>query len=585
MAQMAAAYPLQLRTGADAKWEALAKLEALGEEAEACLARNKANGILRRAIKAWRRGNYPRTAKLALEAVNADETHGLAYHLLAMALERMGYLHKALVTYQRAVELSPDNPNILLDLGLTAWHMQMGNVAEAFFRRFIALRPDSALGYNNLGAILADQDQSTIAVDILRDAIYRMPSQAMLWNTLATVLAEDGRVQESVVFYEEALRLDPSFRRSNHNVGFAYLHMGKLKEALESIDKALEDLPDPMDRLEGRHTRSVCLMGMGRLEEGFEEYEVRIDEMFRAYVPHVLKAPLWKGEPLDGKRLLVCAEQGLGDELMLANTVPDLASAVGPTGKLLIGVNYRLVSLFARSFPDAEVGVFEDKTLVGPDGQQTVRYVPFATKDGEPDYYIRMGSTLRYLRKRVEDFPERTLLKADPERVEHYRALLAAKNDKPKIGLCWRSMMLTGKRAKYYSTLDQWGSVLTTPGLHFVNVQYGDCTQELADVCAKFGVEIDVIDGLDLTYDIEGAAALSAALDLVISPATASAAIAGSVGTEVWFVNPCRMWTQLGTERVPFYPRTRTFYPENYGAWTDIIPVVGRELGAWLAKR
>jgi len=584
MAQLAAALDLQSRNGVDAKWEALAKLEALAEEVGANLARNKANKALRRAVHAWKRGDFPRAAQLALEAVNADESYGPAYHLLAMALERMGFRHKALVTYERALALSPDNPNILLDLGLAAWRLDMPDVAEKLFRRFIDERPNSPLGYNNLGSILAQTDKSSIAIEILRDAIYRMPSEAMLWNTIATLLAEDGRIQESLVFYHEAIRLEPTHRRSIHNLGYAYLHMGLMSEALECFDEALVDMADPTDRLEARYTRSICLIGMGRLEEGFEEYEVRADELFRAHAPHMLKAPVWNGEPLEGKRLLVCAEQGLGDELMLANTLPDLARAVGPTGKLQIAVNQRLVPLFQRAFPEADVGVFEDRVAVNADGRQTVRYVPFAVEDGEPDYYVRMGSTMRLLRKRIEDFPKQAVLKPDPARVEHYRGLLRARGNKPTVGFAWRSMMMAGKRAKYYSTLDQWEPLLKTPGVRFVNVQYGDCTQELTDVASKSGIEIEVIDGLDLTHDIEGAAALSAALDLVISPSTASAAIAGSIGTEVWFVNPCRAWTQLGTDHVPFFPKTRAFFPAEYRDWPTVISVACRELRTRLGQ-
>ncbi|HUO99805.1 MAG TPA: tetratricopeptide repeat protein [Rhizomicrobium sp.] len=585
MLQNTAVRELLNRTGMDAKMEALAKLEALTEQAEADLVREKAKGPLRRAVKAWKRGNYPRTAQLALEAVDLDQNYAYAYHLLGMALERMGYLHKALVTYERAFELEPDNADFMLDLGMTAWGMQMREVAEKLFRRYIAMRPESPLGYNNLASILADSNQSTIAVEVLRDAIHRMPSEPILWNTLATLLAEDGRVQESFVFYEEALRLDPAYFRCFHNLGYAYLHLGMMEKTLDAAERALERLPDPRERLEARYMRSVSLMGMGRLEEGFEEYEVRIDPLFHAHVPHMLKAPLWQGEPLEGKRLLVCGEQGLGDEIMLANAVPDLARAVGPAGKLQIAVNYRLVPLFKRSFPDAEVGVFEDKTHVNPDGQITVRYVPFATKEGEPDYYIRMGSTLRLLRKHIEDFPDQALLKPDRERVAAYRAQLRAKDDRPTIGICWRSMRLVDKRGKYYSALDQWGPVLTLPGVRFVNVQYGNCAQELVETCRKLGTEIEEIDGLDLTNDIDGAAALSAALDLVISPSTASAAIAGAVGTEVWFVNPCRMWTQLGTNRVPFYPKTRAFSPPGFADWPEVIARVGGELQTWLSNR
>ena len=79
--------------GIDAKMEAILKLEALQEEVDAVLARRKSNGILRRGIKAWRRGDIARAGRLALAATGADEVNAKAFHLLGMALERMGHIH------------------------------------------------------------------------------------------------------------------------------------------------------------------------------------------------------------------------------------------------------------------------------------------------------------------------------------------------------------------------------------------------------------------------------------------------------------------------------------------------------------
>ncbi len=198
------------------------------------------------------------------------------------------------------------------------------------FRQYIGRCPDSPLGYNNLGSVLCDMGDPDLAIETLRAAIYRMPKEAVLWNSLATVLAEEGRVEESLIFYREAISLDPGFSRPWHNLGYAYSHLGRLDEALETYDEGLSRAIDAADIREGRHSRSVCLIGMGRLEEGFREYEIRNDQTFRAYVHHMVEAPLWHGEPLDGKRILVVGEQGLGDEFMFANILPDLAKAVGP---------------------------------------------------------------------------------------------------------------------------------------------------------------------------------------------------------------------------------------------------------------
>jgi tetratricopeptide (TPR) repeat protein len=575
-----AAFNVDPRSAADAREHTLTKFEALSEAADAVASQRKAHGHIRRALKAWRRGDFARTAELALKAVQEDDTNAYACHILAMGLERMGHLREALAAYERAYQLDPANTDLLLDLGLSASNLEMTEWAETMFRHYIASVPDSPLGYNNLGSLQCKSGRIDEGIETLRAAIYRMPDKAILWNTLATALAEEGRCEESLIFYSEALRLDDSYPRALHNLGFAYAHLGRLEEAMACYEKALTRVISDRERLETLHSRSLCRIGMGQLEEGFREYEVRYDPKFRTQSHIIVKAPRWNGEDLSGKRLLVTAEQGLGDELMFANIIPDLVRAVGDSGKLQIAVDARLVPLFQRSFPAADVGAYEDRKLERNDNIFELRFVPWAVKDGEPDFHVSMGSALRFLRPTLESFPGEAFLKPDPARVADFRKQLEALGPGPYVGICWRSMLLEGKRHKYYSALDDWRPVLQTPGVTFVNVQYGDCADELARAQERQGVTIHSIGGLDLKNDLDGAAALSAALDLVISAPTAAAATAASVGTEVWFLTAGRTWPQLGTDKFPWYRATRVFSPEKFGDWLSLMPSVSESLSA-----
>jgi len=567
-------------SGMDARLEALDKLEELVDEVVAEKKRRRSNVALKRAVHIWRKGDHAGAAKWALRATEEDETSSKAFHVLAMALERMGHLHKALVTYERAFQLDPEDPELLINLGLTAWGLKLTEGAETMFRLYIAAMPDSPLGYNNLGSVQCDLGQPDAAIETLRTAITRMPGETILWNALGTVLAEEGRSEESLVFYDESIRLAPTFARAYHNLGYAYQHLGRLEDALENYDQALALAVDPTEIRECRHSRSICLIGAGQLEDGFKEYEIRNDQRFRAYLHHMIEAPLWQGEPLVGQKILLVGEQGLGDEFMFANILPDVLAEVGEKGKLQIAVDPRLVPLFQRSFPKAEIGTYDDKTLIDNDGNKALRLIPFVGKHNKPDFWAPMGTALQYFRKSLSDFRHEPFLKPDPARVAEFRQKLAALPGR-KVGLCWRSMMLGAKRAKYFSPIDGWAPVLQAPGVSFVNLQYGDCVAELARAAEQYGVTVHSIEGLDLKDDIDGAAALCAALDLVISAPTAAAATAASVGTETWFVTAGRTWPQLGTAEYPWYASTRVFWPEKFGDWTTLMPEVSDELEVW----
>ena len=582
MAQVQPLQSIDALSGVDARMQALDKLEGLVNEVVREKARHRSNVMLKRGIRAWRKGDIVRAGQWALKATEVDDENSKAFHVLAMALERMGHLHKALVTYERAFELDREDPELLINLGLAAWNMKLTDGAARMFKLYIAACPDSPLGYNNLGSVQCDLGEPDVAIDTLKAAIYRMPHESILWNSLATVLAEEGRAEESLVFYNEAARLQPGFARAYHNLGYAYQHLGQLENALQAYDMALERAVDPAERMETKHSRAICLIGAGQLQEGWKEYEIRNDQRFRAYFHHMIDAPMWKGEDLNGKKLLMVGEQGLGDEFMFANILPDVQKAVGETGKLQICVDPRLIPLFQRSFPKAEVGEYDDRTLIDADGNKALRLIPFASKENKPDLWAPMGSALQYYRNNLADFRHEAFLVADPARVAEFRAKLAALPGK-KVGLCWRSMMLGAKRAKYFSPIDMWGPILQTPGVSFVNLQYGDCDAEIARAEEKFGVKIHRIEGLDLRDDIDGTAALASALDLVLSAPTAAAATAASVGAPVWFVTAGRTWPQLNTDEYPWYANTRVLCPEKFGDWTGLMPDVADELEVWAA--
>jgi tetratricopeptide (TPR) repeat protein len=582
MAVAAALRSMNSLSGVDAKIAALERLEQLFDQTAAADQRRKSNIALKRAVRTWRRGEISRSAQWALKAVQTDDSNSKAYHLLAMGLERMGHFHKALVTYEKAFELDPADPELLINLGLTAWNLKMIDAAAKMFELYIAACPNSPLGYNNLGSVQCDLGRPEAGIETLRTAIYRMPGEAILWNSLGTVLAEQGRADESLVFYSEALRLQPSFARGYHNLGYAYQHLGQLEDALDNYDLALKHVIDPTERMEARHSRGICLIGAGKLEEGFREYEIRNNERFRAYTHHVVKAPRWNGEPVEGLKLLLVGEQGLGDEIMFANILPDVTRDLGPDGKLQIAVDPRLVKLFRRSFPQAEVGPYQDRTLLDKDGNKALRLMPFTADGNEPDMWAPMASALQRYRKSLDDFPHKPFIVPDAARIAEFRDRLARLPGK-KVGICWRSMMLGPKRAKYFSAIEGWVPLLKTPGVSFVNLQYGDCTEEIAQA-ARHGVVLHQMEDLDLRDDIDGAAALAASLDLVLSAPTAAAATAASVGTEVWFITAGRTWPQLGTDEYPWYARTRVLSPERFGDWSSLMPRVAAELAVFAAR-
>lgn len=235
----------------------------------------------------------------------------------------------------------------------------------------------------------------------------------------------------------------------------------------------------------------------------------------------------------------------------------------------------RLVSLFQRSFP--EVSVIAHST-VGTGGRK-IRRIPPSHSSTRVSAWAPIGDLLPVLRPDISAFPGHNgFLTADPRRVLEQRDWLASAGGGLHVGLLWKSGFLAGARGLSFAGFESWAPVLQTPGVTFVNLQYGECEEEIALAQDRFGVEILTPPGLDLKQDLEGVAALACALNLVIGVANASFNLSGACGGRTWLVSGPDAWTVLGSGRYPWYPQVRLFPSTRLGDWPDVLATVGRAL-------
>ncbi|MGF1457275.1 MAG: tetratricopeptide repeat protein [Alphaproteobacteria bacterium] len=545
--------------------------------------RRKANRLVQKFFRTFSKGDHRAAALLALDAIEADRQYGLAHHCMGLALEKLGELHKALGFFEKALELDPQDPDIYYNLGNTAWRLEMLEGAAKLFRVYIEMEPDKSQGYNNLAGVMRDQGLFDEALETVRAGIYMHAENPHLWNTLGTVLLERGDAEACHTFFDEALRLDPDFGLALHNKAFAAFNTGDFDTAVTLWRRAETLFAHDRHRLaEVGHSIGHCLLAKGDLVPGWEAWTWRHDPAYRGSTLFHLPAPRWQGEPLAGRRILAIAEQGIGDEIMFANALPDLIDAVGPDGQVVVAVERRLVSLFQRALPGVTVGPLR----VSRHNGKLVRSVPWLGPGMHFDFYTPFGDCIGAFRPRVEDFPpDRTVLTADPEAVAAWRTRLAGLGSGPKMGVCWRSGHITVARSKFYCPLEHWQPVFTTPDVVWINLQYDDCAEDMKQIRSRFGAQIHDFPDLDLRNDLDGNAALCAALDLVVSAPTAAGGLAAGVGTPTWFLSNRTMWPTLGTDHYPWYPRTRFFAPDAFADWPSLMARLGKELQTFAAVR
>lgn len=477
---------------------------------------------------------------------------------LGSALKDLGQLDAAVACYRRALEIEPDYAEAHSNLGSALKDLGQFDGAVASLRRALEIRPDLAEALNNLGGALTHLGQLDDAVASCRRALEIKPDYAEAYSNLGVALKDLGQLDDAVACLRRALEIKPDYAEAYSNLGVTLQALNQPDSAVESYQRALEIKPDYAD---AHYNLGFTYLILGKLKAGWEKYEWRwkVKPSTRHF-----PLPWWDGSDLTGKTMLIWGEQGVGDEILFASVLPD---AIQAAGHCVVECDPRLVTLFARSFPQAEI---------------IPRSNPPHPRLSQPDIQLQcpMGNLPRWFRSSLESFPQdHNYLKADPERVAFWKQRLDALGCAPKVGVAWRSRLRNASRDIHYTELSQWGPILSVPGTVFVNLQYDECRAEIESAQAQFGVTIHAWDDIDLMNNLDDAMALTSCLDFVITAPTAVSAMSGGLGVPTWCMATNNAWDMLGADYYPWTPNLRFVFRTADQTWEKVL----REVRAKLA--
>jgi tetratricopeptide (TPR) repeat protein len=494
-------------------------------------------------------------------ALELDSGLAEAHLMLATLLHSQGRLDEALESYRLALALTPGIPELHLNCGLTLLKLGRADEATDRFAEALALKPDFAEAYFNLGNARREQNRNREAIECYERAAELKPDYADAYTNLGSVLREQGAVDRALECYRRAVSLDPASVEPHHNMGVVFDQLGNMREAIACYEAAQRVKPE---HPESQLNLAIARLALGDFKLGWEGYEWRFRQTNPELGAHVREFPYprWNGQPLAGKRILVWGEQGIGDEILFAATYQEVIDAAQDC---LIECAPKLVPLFSRSFPGARVVAKSD-----PPHPETAQGY---------DYQCPAGGLPRWLRPTLASFPRHGGYLSPPaNRVAYWRARVAGLGAGPKIGFSWRSSNLKGARALHCTTLDQWGPIFSVRGAHFVNLQYDECAAELAHAREQFGVPVHAFVEVDLYNDLDEAAALTLACDLVISAPTAVSFLAGALGVPTWQMTYGTDWSKHGTEGYPCFPAITLFHRIWPREWDEILAEIGVRL-------
>jgi tetratricopeptide (TPR) repeat protein len=506
--------------------------------------------------------------------IPASERAKLDAALNQLARGRIG---EARARLARLLSDHPGDPEI--QLHLAGAHHAAGRFDEAadLFKDIASRLPDLDVAAIGLARALRDLGDSATATGVLKRGLARAPENPRLLSEIAGLAHFEHDFETAIRLNRFLTRIAPGDPSILANIAEALAELQREDEALVQMDRAIALDPSSAQL---RLNRAFTLLALGRYREGWAAYEARLEPGIPDSPKRNLALPRWRGESLADKHVLVCSEQGVGDQFFFGAYLPRL---VREAAAVTIETDPRLVSLFARSLPAATVSVYS-RRVVGQRPHFNYAWLPRG--DNPPTHYIDLTS----LPFAFEDDHRKPVepggfLEADPDQISKWRERLARIADgRPVIGLFWRSGLITPSRARFYPIIEYWGPVLSIEDCCFVSLQFDDDREDIAKAKSLFGAEIVKLEDIDLRDDLDQLAALCRGLDGVVAPSTTTANLASAMGTRTVIVDRTRSWPPMIGDKEAILSASERVFPPVQGDWDWVFREARRRALTWLGR-
>jgi Flp pilus assembly protein TadD len=485
-------------------------------------------------------------------------TDAETWHAMAANLQKQGRSPEAETLYRAALALAPERPDSWANLGLAVLHGGRADEAVAYEREALRLDPENVEAMNNLGIAMHAMSALPEAENHFHGALRLRPDHANATLNLGVIRQCLGHAREAEILYRRARALGADTGRVCNNLALALAEMDRLEEAEGACRDALAAKPDYH---EAAVNLAMILLMRGNLAEAWPLYEARWHVPPMSEQPWPPPGPRWTGdEPLDGKTILLLAEQGFGDALQFCRYVP-MVARLG--AQVILAVPSPLNRVM-RSLRGVDQVLSQDDPLPAYDFHCPLMSLPLA-----------FGTTEETIPWQVP------YLEAEAEAIERWNPLLPLlEPDRPRVGLVWAGARRTFQPQaaaidlRRSMPLSEMAPLEAVSNCTFVSLQVGGLARQATE--APF----PLIDLTDRLTDFAETAALIENLDLVIAVDTAVAHLAGALGKPVWLLNrfdSCWRWPR-GRDDSAWYPTMRLFRQSSAGDWSGVMHRVAAAL-------
>lgn len=464
-------------------------------------------------------------------AIDLDPQCATYHFNFSSLLMKIGYTPQASVGFRKVLSLDPDYVEAWNALGAALNHLGQSQEAAACYQKAIALRPQYIDAYNGLGLLLCDLGDSASGEQCFRLAMqirqttpldkieFGIAQQWQLQINLCRSLEYQKKYEAAITLYREAIAQNPENALLHFNLG-------------------------------------LLLLSLNRFQEGWREYEWRLKMSANSLAQRQFSSLQWNGEHLNGKSILLYAEQGYGDTLQFVRYV-ELVVKQGAT--VYLEVQPALLKLLGN-IPGVQ------------------RVVTRKDECPETEWHCSLMS-LPYIFQSTEDtLPDRTPYIDVSAELEQRQ-----EDGKLRIGLVWAGNKAHENDRHRSIPLNEFLPLGELNHIKLFSLQVGDASKEIAELSSEFAIE-DPTSGFRNFADT---AAFIKTLDLVITVDTSVAHLAGALGMPVWILLAHNRtdwrWQKEGNSS-RWYPTAKLFRQKTPGNWSEVISEVKRELNQELER-
>ena len=440
--------------------------------------------------------------------------------------------------------------------------MSQLNATIAQCESAIARNPEDIAALNQLAMLQSAAGNHNEALRHISSALKLAPSHPLLHYNLGQVHGSANRYEDEIKAYQQAIALKPDFIEAHVNMGVALRDMQRFDQALEAFKQALHLNPDHAG---ARTNRAQTNLILGNYEHGWREYEWRWQD---GHQSHDIQGPRWNGKAsLKGKRLLIHAEQGLGDTIQFVRYL-DLLNNLGAT--IILRVQPPLKALL-ETYDAADLVIDTQATLPAFDFHIPLLSLPHVLYGRHPGIAL----THHYLHATPEKVSEWAHWIAEHSQEHSNKQASDLSKKILTVGLCWSGSTHHLNDKNRSMLLEQWGPILDIDCI-FIALQKEIRTEDQRTLASH----PEILNAGSEFKNFQDTAGLLCNLDLVISVDTSVAHLSAALGIPTWILLPEPAdwrWLRQRSDS-PWYPSVKLFRQSVRGEWASVLSQVSQQL-------